>query len=471
MIYEYSQYKQIIIKGNTSNKFDNNILEESRGKRYNKDNIIEMIHLNESNRVKIFGNKFKDNNKNKCKIIYKNKKYNLKEDIEEEKKNKYIILKLQFLEDFSSLDSMFEGCKSLVYLSVLSNIKTNKVQSMENLFYGCSSLKNLPDISNWDLKNVTNIKGMFYGCSKLKNLPDISNWNTKNVNNISYLFYGCSQLQSLPDLYNWDINNVRDISYMLNIIKNNNGERKENKHRIENQNNKNNEYKKNESEEGDINENEEDEQKNHIKALQPNKINKYSDLNNINIIGNNNISQEKNNNLDFYKMANAKTEKPKRRTNKAYLSMNKVFFNDYQQKFVNYQKIKDSELNNLKSEIEKEINEGKFVLKDYSQNYIEYNVIPIFKNNKLNNAQFEALKYNIEKILECCGLPKNYYLNAIYKQKKIANEIDRNKSIDALKKFRLEFGISEKDYCDEGIIKRLEENELDINKTFQKMFG
>jgi len=211
--------------------------------------------------------------------------------------------------------------------------------------------------------------------------------------------------------------------------------------------------------------------KNHIKALQPNKINKYSDLNNINIIGNNNISQEKNNNLDFYKMANAKTEKPKRRTNKAYLSMNKVFFNDYQQKSVNYQKIKDSELDNLKSEIEKEINEGKFVLKDYSKNYIEKNVIPIFKNNKLSKAQFEALKYNIEKILECCGLQKNYYLKAIYQQKKKTNEIDGKKSIDALKKFRLEFGISEKDYCDEGIIKRLEENELDINKTFQKMFG
>ncbi len=33
------------------------------------------------------------------------------------------------------------------------------------------------------------------------------------------------------------------------------------------------------------------------------------------------------------------------------------------------------------------------------------------------------------------------------------------------------FNISEKDYNDEGIIKRLEEKDLDIYKTFQKIFG
>ena len=40
-----------------------------------------------------------------------------------------------------------------------------------------------------------------------------------------------------------------------------------------------------------------------------------------------------------------------------------------------------------------------------------------------------------------------------------------------MRKFRREFGINEKEYNDEGIIQRLEENGLDINKTFQKMFG
>ena len=122
-------------------------------------------------------------------------------------------------------------------------------------------------------------------------------------------------------------------------------------------------------------------------------------------------------------------------------------------------------------EIEKEFNEGKLVLKNYSLNYIEENVLPIFKKLNLNNEQFEALKYNIEKILECCGLPKEYYSNDIYQRNIKKDLIDRKKSIEALRKFRKEFGITENEFNDEGIIKRLEENGLDINKTFQKMFG
>jgi len=160
----------------------------------------------------------------------------------------------------------------------------------------------------------------------------------------------------------------------------------------------------------------------------------------------------------------------KKRPQKVYLNINKIFFIDFQQKNVKFEKINDFELEQLGKEIEKEFNEGKIVLKNFYQNFIEVNVLPIFKKSKLDSAQFEALEYNIEKILEICGLPKNYYSNDIHQQN-IKKIIDRKKSIEALKKFRKEFGISEKEMSDEGIIKRLEENGLDINKTFQKMFG
>jgi hypothetical protein len=115
--------------------------------------------------------------------------------------------------------------------------------------------------------------------------------------------------------------------------------------------------------------------------------------------------------------------------------------------------------------------EGKYVLKNYCQDYIEENVLPLFKKNNLNNNQFEVLKSNIEKILECCELPKDFYKNEIYPQKIKKLKVDRQKSIEAMRKFRKEFGITEKEFSDEGIIKRLEENGLDINKTFQKIFG
>ena len=166
-----------------------------------------------------------------------------------------------------------------------------------------------------------------------------------------------------------------------------------------------------------------------------------------------------------------KVEIKKRRPQKIYTSMNKIFFQDYQQKSARFEKIKDFELKELKKEIEKEFNEGKFVLKNYCQDYIEENVLPTFKKSKLNREQFEVLKYNIEKILECCGLPKDFYSNDIYPRNIKNIRVDRQKSIEALRKFRKEFGISEKEFSDEGIIKRLEENGLDINKTFQKLFG
>ena len=118
------------------------------------------------------------------------------------------------------------------------------------------------------------------------------------------------------------------------------------------------------------------------------------------------------------------------------------------------------------------MNAGEHYLKDYCVNYIEENVLPLFKKYYLSDEQRDIIKYNLEVLLKICRLDKNTYSNFYYPEinnkKKI---IDRKKSIEALRRFRIEFGINEKDYNDEGIIKRLAENDYDINKTFQKMFG
>ena len=110
-------------------------------------------------------------------------------------------------------------------------------------------------------------------------------------------------------------------------------------------------------------------------------------------------------------------------------------------------------------------------LKAFCLNYIEANVLPIFMKCKLNDEQRQTLQYNIETILQCCGEDKNKYMNSYYPELNKKKEIDRRKSVEALRKFRKEFNVSEKDYNDEGIIQRLEENNLDIYKTFQKIFG
>ena len=115
---------------------------------------------------------------------------------------------------------------------------------------------------------------------------------------------------------------------------------------------------------------------------------------------------------------------------------------------------------------------GEHYLKDYCINFIESNVLPLFKRNDISNEVREIIRYNLEVLLKCCGKDKNTYYNYYYpeanRQKK---QVDRQKSVIALRRFRKEFGISEKDYNDEGIINRLVENDYDINKTFQKMFG
>ena len=105
-------------------------------------------------------------------------------------------------------------------------------------------------------------------------------------------------------------------------------------------------------------------------------------------------------------------------------------------------------------------------------NFIEVNVLKHFQNKNLTNEQREILKYNIETVLEICGIDKDLYKNRYYPESNPQRKtIDRGKSIKALKEFRKTFQISEKDFSDEELLNRLEQNNNDIYKTFQIIFG
>ena len=103
-------------------------------------------------KIKIFGNNFVKNNKNKCKIIIDDKENEL---IEEYK-----------IKDNNKLEIKLIGI--------------NNINDMSNMFYGCSSLSNLPDISKWNTNNVKDISYMSYGCLSLLNLPNYFNKKTNN---------------------------------------------------------------------------------------------------------------------------------------------------------------------------------------------------------------------------------------------------------------------------------------------------
>ena len=201
---------------------------------YKNDKDVETIH--------IFGSDFVKNNKDKCKIIYNDKEYELTEEFcVKNCKENILEIKLKGIKNITNMSYMFKDCSLLLSLPNFEKCNTINVTKMTGLFLGCSSLLYLPDISKWDISNVTDISAIFYNCSSLKSLPDISKWNTININNmqtifdkltLKYLpdisnwntskvkymngiFENCSLLESLPDISKWDTNNVINMGCMF----------------------------------------------------------------------------------------------------------------------------------------------------------------------------------------------------------------------------------------------------------------
>jgi len=144
-------------------------------------------------KIKIFNEKFVNNNKNIFKIYYEDDEIPLQEyfNIKSIKKD-FLELKLKAEQYITNMDSMFSGCESLISLPDISKLNTNYVTNMSNIFYNCSSLYSISDISKWDTSNVSNMSCLFYRCSKLISIPDISLWKTNKVTDINGMFYRCS---------------------------------------------------------------------------------------------------------------------------------------------------------------------------------------------------------------------------------------------------------------------------------------
>ena len=221
-----------------------NIIIDSIG-CYNKFKLIyKLDRIN--NKMKIFGEKFIENNKNNFKIKINNEEKDLceyyKPNDDNNNNEEYLIIELIKINDINNLSFMFHECSLLFSLPDIANLDISNVKDISYLFYGCSSLRNisdiskwdtsnvkdmrnlfsncssilsLPDISKWKISNVDNINSMFFKCLNLSFLSDISNWNTSNVTDMSYLFYKCISLESLPDISKWNVSNVKFISYFF----------------------------------------------------------------------------------------------------------------------------------------------------------------------------------------------------------------------------------------------------------------
>ena len=206
-----------------------------------------------SNVLRILGEEFVRNNKNKGKIIYENKIYSLRElfPINDNINNELKIIMILSKNCYNK-SCMFKNCSSLIEIQFNNNIYNKEdifFNSQNNLYIGLdkdkeinnnynnefnyernsfiynSSPNEFEKVSNrreklmyddlkWNTK-ISVMKEIFSNCSSLIYIPDISEWDTSNIIDMNKVFYNCSSLPLLPDISEWNTSNVIDMNKMF----------------------------------------------------------------------------------------------------------------------------------------------------------------------------------------------------------------------------------------------------------------
>ena len=155
---------------------------------------------------------------------------------------------------------------------------------------------------------------------------------------------------------------------------------------------------------------------------------------------------------------------------KNYLTILKTtFFSDHQQRYIKNKKMNEFDREELIREI---IENRKQNEKDVEYNiklFIEKRIIPKIQKKTLSNDELKTVKYNISLILECLGLDRNYYDN-LYEYKAKTITIDREKSIDAVKKFRKQYEIGKDIITDEELESKIIKNDFKFENFSQEIY-
>ena len=187
-----------------SNKKNNEVENKNKNERNDELNeickkgkdMMTIVYKNDKNAIKLFGNKFIENNFSRACLEIDNKLCKLQEyckfnpNMEEVKIIFYISENVLSI----NLNSMFSNCVNLKSIYGISKWIT-KITNLDRMFFNCHSLSSLPDISDWDITGLENISLMFYDCYSLFEFPDLSKWIEKNKllkKNGNYTFIGFS---------------------------------------------------------------------------------------------------------------------------------------------------------------------------------------------------------------------------------------------------------------------------------------
>ena len=225
----------------------------------------------------------------------------------------------------------------------------------------------------------------------------------------------------------------------------------------------------------EIEQNEKDNNKNNISfnlnkkndnptKIDPNKFSNINNINNINDMNNHNSIQQK-----------ASTNIQKKPTiQNLFAIFNPIFFKNKEQTSINGEKMSEERKEKIlliyfkyrKFSMQNE-------LINYFDNFVRANVLKHLQSNNLHQQIIDNLKYNIKTVLECLEMDK-YSYEKYYNSQNYINQKDpkeRKKSTEAAFKFRRAFNIGKNIIKDEELIKKLQNNDNDINKVFQLIYG
>ena len=151
---------------------------------------------------------------------------------------------------------------------------------------------------------------------------------------------------------------------------------------------------------------------------------------------------------------------------------NDIFFHNKEQTIIKEERINELCQKNIQLKFYKykRENNEKFLI-DFFDNFLKTNVFKIFNRTNEKTYSKEIIKYNIEIILKCFGLDKNTYIYYYYQNGMGRDVRNRKRSTEAAIKFRKTFNIGKNIIKEEELIKRLDQNDNDINKVFQQMYG
>jgi hypothetical protein len=124
----------------------------------------------------IFGEEFKENNKNNIDLMINGEKSPLVSQCKLKKGTNSI--KLIIKNDLNNLEHMFHGCDSLAKIEELKYLDTRKVTNYSYMLYGCTLLKNIKPLEQWNISKGINFTNMLSSSTLFNELKTFKNWKS-----------------------------------------------------------------------------------------------------------------------------------------------------------------------------------------------------------------------------------------------------------------------------------------------------